>query len=629
MKKGLPQLVVLLSLVLSLYLFVIWLPAQVREQRGALMARNQPAPSVKFSDTMVASGTAPVPLTAPEEEGLPAGLIEYIQSEQKTAASFSDAMDEGELIDTFESFQQDYALRADDMFKRFENKSKQTDFYREDPAASGDFALSYSSTDFEAPPGLEDIVQFWENIFGVYDKDVMVFHHTRHVGIVYSVLDFRDLAKEGNPDFDQIKQQSIREEKQRLTRLLKGLAEKLSADRIDYAKFTREEQHIVERLERAPEISLASLGDGQNLKITAGYAHRFRQAIAKSGQYMPEMMRIFRRYGLPLELTCIPFVESSFSESALSHAGAAGIWQFIPGTGKRYLRIDDYVDERYDPILSTHAAAKHLMTEYKMLRHWPLAVNSYNTGPGRIQDAVRDLGTADIAEISRRYEGSGYGYDSRNYFPELLAAVKVYRNYRRYFGDINLLPEQTQEYIVMPAATNIKQMFRLAGVSAESMQDLNLMLKPEVLSGDKKLPRGYLVKVMPGAKQDMLMAAHDLYRQTQNAAYHLATKGETLEDIAEMYDVDVADIAQLNHLKDDEKLVPGTMLKLPQDDIGGAFSLRHTGDDNDGNLGDNGIQSGKGFRDGVEAVIEQEMQSDDDADDEDTEENEQTSDIIF
>lgn len=642
MKKGVPNLVVLLSLVISMYLLTLWLPQQVSVFRGRLDAKAGKQIPTMLHGSLGPSGKSLLSQAGADETkntltGLPKELIDYIASQKKTDASFSDSLDEDELVETFESFQQDYALRADDMFKRFEKEYLPVD--PEEIEAYGFLntdgkdapVLSYSSADFTAPPGLESIVMFWEKIFGVYDKNVAVFHHPRNVGIVYSVLDFRELAKESSPDFDEIKAGAIRDEKNRLQNLLQALAKKMSETNIDVATLSLEETRLLELFEQSPEITINSLSGAGGLKVTMGYAHRFKQAIAKSGQYMPEMMRIFRKYGLPLELTCIPFVESSFNEEAASHAGAAGVWQFIPETGRRYLKIDDYVDERFDPIMSTHAAAKHLMNEFKLLRSWPLAINAYNTGPGRILDAIKVLGTKDIAMINRQYEGSGYGYDSRNYFAELLAAIKVYRNYKNYFGEVNFLPEQTHEYIVMPAPTNIKQLFRLSGVSPAAMQDLNLMLHPSVISGEKNLPKGYLVKVMPGAREDMLMAAHDLYRQTKNAAYHLVMKGETLADIAELYDMDPDDLADANALDDDAVVTAGTLLKIP----GNNEQALVRPNMNDPFMQQSKIKgSGAVFKDGVESVIEDDMNSttsddENDFDEETLEEGRQLTDTIF
>ena len=104
-------------------------------------------------------------------------------------------------------------------------------------------------------------------------------------------------------------------------------------------------------------------------------AHRekFEQAIKRSGRYLPLMESIFaREYNLPVELTRLPFVESSFNIRARSKVGASGIWQFMRSTGKLFLKINDGVDERNDPIRATEAAAKLLKMNFGSLKSWPL-----------------------------------------------------------------------------------------------------------------------------------------------------------------------------------------------------------------------------------------------------------------
>lgn len=560
MKKNAAPLVVIISLIASLYALLVWLPGEVAQQ-NLLLAQKAEAPI---------PGTA-LATNASEEPPLPQDLIDYIATKREITGSTSDHLDEEDLIESFERFQQDYALRAEDVFSKR--------FY--DPTAESDTTpLSFDAADFEVPAGLEDIVRFWTHIFGVYDKNVVVFHHAENVGVVYSVLDFGALAGPDGETSDGVRTQMISEERARLERMLSSLSAKLASPRINWQDLSKEERRIVSYLEKEPELDASTLAEDDNLKITAGFAHRFRRAIATSGMYMPEMLQIFRQYGLPPQLTCIPFVESAFSETAFSSAGAAGVWQFIRDTGKRYLRIDDYVDERYDPILATHAAAKHLAAEYKLLGSWPMAINAYNTGPGRLLDATKTLKTRDIATIVKQYKGAGYGYDSRNYFPEVLAAVEVYRNHKKYFGDIQLLPPQPHDYLVMPANTNLKQLFRSAGVSADVMKRINLAIKPEVLAGELSLPKGYFLKVMPGAKEDLLLASHEMYLDARYASYHLVEKGEDLDTIAEQYDVDVEALAKFNRMLPGDRLKGGTMLKLPGalDNIGKRDDENRKGD---------------------------------------------------
>src|SRR4029077_7956824 len=169
-----------------------------------------------------------------------------------------------------------------------------------------------------------------------------------------------------------------------------------------------------------------------------GLRERFAEGIRASRRYFPEMERIFRDEGLPAELVRLPLIESCFNLQAYSKVGAAGIWQFMPKTGRLFMRVDDLVDERRDPISSTHAAARFLGRVHDMLGSWPLAITAYNHGPDGMARAVDEVGTADIGRIVRDYRGRAFGFASRNFYAEFLAALEVEQDHRRYFGDMPL-----------------------------------------------------------------------------------------------------------------------------------------------------------------------------------------------
>ena len=161
------------------------------------------------------------------------------------------------------------------------------------------------------------------------------------------------------------------------------------------------------------------------IRAQSGMRERFLKAIQVSGKYLATMEDIFREAGLPTVLTRLPHIESSFEINAYSRAHAAGIWQFIPSTGRLFLKIDHTVDQRLDPLLATRAAAKLLKSNHERLKTWPLAVTAYNHGAAGMERAVRKLGTRDISEIIRRYRGRRFGFASRNFYPELLAAIAI------------------------------------------------------------------------------------------------------------------------------------------------------------------------------------------------------------
>src|SRR5205823_14388566 len=114
---------------------------------------------------------------------------------------------------------------------------------------------------------------------------------------------------------------------------------------------------------------------------------------------------------------------------------AAGVWQFMPRTGRLFMRVDNLVDERRDPISSTRAAARFLVRVHDMLDTWPLTITAYNHGPDGMARAVAEVGTTDIATIVRDYRGKAFGFASRNFYAEFLAALDVERDFKTYFGE--------------------------------------------------------------------------------------------------------------------------------------------------------------------------------------------------
>lgn len=118
-----------------------------------------------------------------------------------------------------------------------------------------------------------------------------------------------------------------------------------------------------------------------SIRVQTGQKERFLEGVVRSGAYLPAIKKIFRAYNLPEDLAYLPHVESSFDTKAYSKLGASGVWQFTYSTGKQYLRIDGAVDERGDPLLAAHAAAKYLKNSYDLLGSWPLALTSITTEP--------------------------------------------------------------------------------------------------------------------------------------------------------------------------------------------------------------------------------------------------------
>lgn len=527
---------VIATLVFCFGAFHFYLPQQINQLASSLLP---------VTETLVANKEDKTKLS----QELRDHINKIKESDQNKINQSKSDLAATDLLQDLEQFQEDYSDKASDILSR---RFKFPELNSEN-----------ISEGFTPPEGLEEVVTFWTHIFGVYTKDQVVFYNESYTGIVYSVLDFSELKQSGATGIGGFKSQMIHRERQRIKKMLTKVTKYLEENG-RLSDLNAEERRIAKLLEDNKDIVSLKAQDLQSsLKYRNGFAHRIRKALIESGAYLEEMQRIFEERGLPKELTAIPFVESAFNLRAYSGAGAAGIWQFISATGKRYLRIDDFVDERYDPILAAYAAATHLANEYKFLGSWPLTINAYNTGPGRMLQAKKNLGTTDIATIIKKFKGSGYGFDSRNYYPEVLAALHVIQNKEEFFGELKTHPIEKYEYLAMPSPMNVKELSRLAGISRNTIAEMNIGLKPEVLSGIRKLPKGYLIKIPPDAKQDMLVAMQELHRDIKYATHHVVKRGDNLKKIAKLYDISIQELAMANQLLPGQDLKKGTVLRLP------------------------------------------------------------------
>lgn len=152
--------------------------------------------------------------------------------------------------------------------------------------------------------------------------------------------------------------------------------------------------------------------------------------LKKEMYYMPIFQNILSQYELPYELAYLPIIESALNPNARSHMGAVGLWQFMPTTGKKYgLEINSLVDERRDPIKSTHAAAKFMNALYSVFKDWNLVIAAYNCGPGNVNKAIYRAG-------GKRDFWSIYPFlpkETRAYLPLYIAAVYT-MNFAKYHG---------------------------------------------------------------------------------------------------------------------------------------------------------------------------------------------------
>ncbi|KYG66090.1 lytic murein transglycosylase [Bdellovibrio bacteriovorus] len=253
--------------------------------------------------------------------------------------------------------------------------------------------LGYTSDAFAIPAGMEKKVQFWVDIYSKYTTNQGVLHDAEDVEIVYEVVDLSDYK-------------SDRQKQRRMDQAKKEVALRL----------TKEEK--------------------ERLRFQLGQKDRMQDAIFYSGRYLEDMEKIFAEAGLPIELTRLAFVESSFNIMARSKVGASGIWQIMPYTARPYRMISPTVDKRNHPLEATRFAARLLRSNFNMLESWPLAVTGYNHGPTGVMKMTRSYKTRDLNELIENVKSRrSFGFASRNFYACFLAALEVERNAGKYFGE--------------------------------------------------------------------------------------------------------------------------------------------------------------------------------------------------
>jgi len=275
---------------------------------------------------------------------------------------------------------------------------------------------------FPRPKSIEPNVNFWVDVFTKYSDHDFVVMDRDNVSRVYHVF---HLPGDGQPsrtdidwanDYLKIKYGEI------LNHLATG-KEPSNAD----------EREVAAMFKGEPPSAYAAAA--QNLRVQEGLREQFHDGLLRSRYYQPSMERIFRNAGLPPELVTLASVESGFHGAAHSSAGAVGIWQFTRDTGKHYMRITRYHDDRLVPERETVAAAKLLRSNYDTLGDWPLAITAYNYGTGGVARAAGIYG-GDYSEMIQHYQGPHFGFAVKNYYAEFLAALQVHRDEDKYFPGI-------------------------------------------------------------------------------------------------------------------------------------------------------------------------------------------------
>lgn len=387
-----------------------------------------------------------------------------------------------------------------------------------------------SQNHFPLVPGLEKPVEFWKKIFAHYSISQLVFFDPLDMAKIYEVQD----VGEGNKSTDYIDDERTR-------------------------------------------IAAAHGVDIERVRAQRGIRERTEAGIKRSGRYMEYIQRVFRERGLPEELGYLPLVESSFNITARSSAGAMGMWQFMPVTGKQYMRVNRNLDERIDPVESTRAAASYLGQAHRTLGNWPLAITSYNYGQGGMARAVAEIGSDNLVDLINKYSHPYWGYAPKNFYAEFLAAVEIGKNYQQYFPALQLDAPANFREVEVRSGSSVSSLARAAGLSLSEFLEWN----PAISRNARTIPAGYQMKlpakdsasVVVQVAQDKLDKPDKLNKRPVEKLQrdakvqlvrHRVQKGETVAQIARRYGASVERILEANRLNRANLLQVGALLLVPR-----------------------------------------------------------------
>lgn len=414
-------------------------------------------------------------------------------------------------------------------------------------------ASASHSEHFVRPAELEPDIAFWRRVYTEVTTEGGLLHDPEDLSVVYEVLKFpSDISPKARAKL-------IEDAKKNYSRIL----DRLASGAEDLSEQELRVQALWPKGTRRSRFEQAS----EEVRFQLGQADRFREGLVRSGAWRDHIADTFEKMGLPRELAALPHVESSFNTYAYSKVGAAGMWQFMRSTGRRFLRIDAVVDERLDPYRSTEAAARFLEQNYIVLGSWPLALTAYNHGPGGMKRAQEQLGTSDITTIVRKYNSRSFGFASRNFYLAFLAALEIDSNPEKFFPGIRRNPPDNSRVLKLPSPVPSSRLATALNLDREELRRLNPALLNSVWKGARHVPRGYefrvpshidlsaaLAKLSTGVEPSEVVVAE---------SQHRVANGETLSLIASRYGVSQSALADMNDLERPYRLRVGQVLALP------------------------------------------------------------------
>ena len=440
----------------------------------------------------------------------------------------------------------------------------------------GQYVLQCDET-FSCPQSLIPRVGFWIEVFSRWDTSTAIFHDKENPHRVYSTVSRKQGCRKSR------KGDSIDRERKRLKKALTTIA-----SRIRKGQSLSQSQAKLESLfvgKPVSEINAAA----DRIRCQSGNKNRMEEALGNFQQYRPTILDALEKENLTPELQYLPFVESAFNPEALSHVGAAGLWQIMPATGRTLgLTVNSKVDDRYDPRRATYAAAKYFRNSVDKLSESafengssvtardlnPFVVTSYNYGVAGMQRAIKQVGL-NYERLLLEYKSPNFQTAVKNFYASFLAARHVAKNTERFFPNFKSKPGKTIHsfnVVVLSRATSAKRLMSELGISQPTLKKLNPALKKVIWRGKSLIPKGFKLRLpyqdvgwnAELSKLDGLPAEFE----KSGFTWHRVKSGQTACGIAEKYRASCKSLFKMNRLNRRGSIYAGQRLKVPTNNGG-------------------------------------------------------------
>jgi len=408
-----------------------------------------------------------------------------------------------------------------------------------------------NDTLFPTPEILKGNVAFWKKIYSEVSLKEGLLHDRD-----YPMVIFEKVSGDGSSA-------KVKELKEKIAGSLRTIATRPESEWTEY------EKSIYELYKQHADTTVIA-GAAERIRFQQGQTERFRQGLERSGLYLDTIKAIFKKYGIPERLAYLPHVESSFNTEAYSKVGAAGLWQFMRGTGKLYgMTIDYTIDERRDPVISTIAAAKYLSSSYQELKSWPLAITSYNHGVYGMKRAVAQTGSRDLGYIIQNYSSRSFKFASSNFYGCFLAASELAHNHKSYFPQVQLYAPVKYSDFTLSHYIHPDVLCSYFNISQKTFSELNPAIRPAVFTQHKKLPKGFVIHLPVEFTSESVYAllgkVPDSLKtlEPERPQYYRINRGDNLYTISSRLGVSLNELLEENNISKKSIIREGQILRIP------------------------------------------------------------------